>query len=77
MDRFTGGYVYTGENWKQILPNDPDNPFCVDDLYPCIIEPSYTCPVCMVTSKAPICVKNRSTTKYYCRHCHNEIKKIR
>ena len=52
------------------------NPFDVESMYPCVIVPGYTCPTCTVTSKTPIFVKSGSTTKFYCRNCHSEIKKI-
>lgn len=81
MDRFNGGFVHTGtdsahseENWASILESDPNIPFDVNDLYPAVIIPSYTCPKCMRSVKTPICVKNGPHTSLYCPHCKSYIK---
>lgn len=66
----------TADNFEIITEIDPLNPFDVDSMYPCVLVPGYTCPTCLVTSKTPIFVKSGSTTKFYCRNCHSEIKKI-
>lgn len=69
MDRFNGGFVHTDadtthseENWASILDSDPNIPFDINDLYPAVIVPSYTCPKCGKSVKMPICVKNAPPT---------------
>lgn len=62
------------DNFELILEFDPNNPFEVDSLYPCVVIPDYTCPSCHATIKMPICVKDRSGTRLYCRSCHSPIK---
>lgn len=81
MDGLNGGFVYantdsvhTEENWASLLESDPNVPFDVNDLYPCVIVPSYSCPKCMEYITSPICVKNGPHTSLYCPKCHAYIK---
>ena len=61
------------DNFEPILDIDPNNPFTVDSLYPCVVVPDYTCHSCNSTLKMPVCVKGRNGTRMYCPNCHTNI----